>query len=287
MLAGALGEVGRTVGAALRARGHDVLEVSSRAPLPDRPDVLPIEVAVKLVPQVDAVVNCSGRGDRRGIARTGELLTQELARASARSGVRSVLISTTRVLEGYDGEPAEDAPPRPVTEYAAVNAENEALWSRCGGGFVLRITNYFAPPGAIDSPQAQLLPWSLVTEALSTGRISIRSGRALRKEFVSAADVASAAVALIDQADTPITVATAPGLMASLGELADACARAMVLTGRPEPAVSFGPDGPQPPVTRPGWLAAHGWQGQLSLDEITDIAADWIRREAGAVEPGA
>lgn len=287
MVAGALGEVGRTVSAALTDVGHNVLPVSTRAPLSLDSAVLSVDAAAEMVESVGLVVNCGGRGDRRPDERTGLQSTAVLAPAAAAAGVPSVLISTTRVLEGYDEEPPEWAQPRPLTPYARANAENEAQWLDLGGHCVLRITNYFAAPSAATSPQSLLLPWSLVTEALASGRIGIRSGAELRKEFVSAKDVAAAAMLLAGAADAPPVVATAPGLSVSLRELAGTVAQAVEMTGRPCPEASFGPQGPQPHGCPPGWLAQHGWHTRLSLEEMTAVVADWIQRESGDARPDA
>ncbi len=287
LVAGALGEVGRTVCAALAEDGHDIVRVSSRAPMAGAPEVVSLEASATMVDSVDLVVNCSGRGDRRQGERTGLDAAEVLAPAAARAGLPSVLISTTRVLEGYDGDPDEDAPPRPTTPYAMSNAANEEQWLDHGGQSVLRITNFFAPPASLASPQALLLPWSLVTEALATGHIGIRSGPDLRKEFVSAADVAAATLLLAVSADAPRVVATAPGLSTRLRDLATATAAAVETSGRPRPTASFGPNGVQPPGSRPGWLAEHGWSSRLTLEQITSIVTQWILREAAGVTPDA
>lgn len=267
LVAGALGEVGRTVSAALVDVGHEVVRVSGRAPLTDEPDVIGFDGAQMLVREhrVDAVINCAGRGDRRASERTGRDATDKLALAVREAELPAVLISTTRVLEGYDADYAEDAPPKPLTSYAEANAENEAAWLSAAGptAHVLRITNYIAQPSSVDSPQASLLPWSLVTEALATGHIGVRSGASLAKEFVGAADVASAAVLILTAPDAPQIVATVPGAVLTMANLVSACQRAFVAAGKPEPTASFGADAPAGPACRPGWLESKGWVCEL------------------------
>ena len=281
LVAGALGEVGRTVSAALADAGHDVLRVSGRAPLADEPDVIGFDQAAMLVREhrVDAVINCAGRGDRRASERTGRDATDKLAVAVRDAGLPAVLISTTRVLEGYDADYAEDAPPKPLTPYAEANAANEAAWLAAGGttAHVLRITNYFAQPSSADSPQASLLPWSLVTEALATGHIGVRSGASLAKEFVGAADVASAAVLVLTSPDAPQTVATVRGAVLTMADLVAACQRAFVAAGKPEPTAAFGPDAPAGPACKPGWLAAQRWNAHLDATNVEQTVAAWLR----------
>ena len=278
LVAGALGEVGRTVAAALGAAGHGVLPLSSRAPLEGEPEAVPLQAGLDAIAThaVDAVVSAAGRGDRRPVDRTGQEVTALLASASAEAGVPSVLLSTTRVLEGWDGDVAEDAEARPRTPYAEANAANETLWLESGGRSVLRITNYICPPSSLGSPQALLLPWSLVTEAVGSGHIGVRSGAGLAKEFVGAEDVARAITLLLTAADAPAACATAPGRVLTMEDLAHATAEAVVRAGGSRPTVSFGPDGPSPAAVLPGWLAARGWAGALTPEALTGMIAEWL-----------
>ncbi len=280
IVAGALGEVGRTVGAALGELGHSVVGVSGRAPLAESPDIASLVASVDLIRsgEIDLVVNCSGRGDRRLGERTGQEATDALAAAVAAEGIPGVLLSTTRVLEGYNADYDEDAPSRALTPYALANAANEDAWLGSAGSraHVVRITNYFAPPGQFDSPQSLLLPWSLVTEALASGQIGIRSGPSLAKEFVSAGDVARAVLVVAASSDAPAVCATVPGSSFTLRELADVVRWAVVAAGHARPGVTFGPDGPAAAACLPGWLAARGWSGALTSDEIGRAITGWV-----------
>ncbi len=282
IVAGALGEVGRTVGAALGELGHSVVGVSSRAPLDESPEIASLVASVDLIRsgEIDLVVNCSGRGDRRLGERTGQEATDALAAAVAAAGIPGVLLSTTRVLEGYDVDYDEDAPPRALTPYAQANAANEDAWLGSAGSraHVVRITNYFAPPGQFSSPQSLLLPWSLVTEALASGEIGIRSGPSLAKGFVSAGDVARAVLVVAASSDAPAVCATVPGSSFTLQALADVVGSAVVAAGRARPSVTFGPDGPVGAACRPGWLAGRGWSGALTPDAIEQVITGWVLR---------
>ena len=73
LVAGALGEVGRSVSIALVDSGHEVLPVSSRAPIRGTSDAIDLAAAVVAISEgrVDAVMSAAGRGDRRAAERTG------------------------------------------------------------------------------------------------------------------------------------------------------------------------------------------------------------------------
>lgn len=283
MLMGIRGEVGRTLGASLVARGHTVLGVSTR-PVLQADAVLSLAEATAALRggEVDLLVNCSGRGDRRVVERSGLDATAVLAPVLAERRIPAVLISTARVFEGYSGEIADDAPPRARTDYALANAEHERLWLELAGpsAHVLRMTNYFAPPETLTSPQASLLPWSLVTEALETDHIIVRSAEEVSKEFVSAGDVASAVELLVTAPDAPRICATTPGAVISLAALVGACQGAFADCGLEVPAASFGTDANAGMSLRPGWLAQQGWAGGLDESTIRRSVAGWLREVA-------
>jgi nucleoside-diphosphate-sugar epimerase len=281
-----MGEVGRSVAAALHEHGHRVIEVSSRAPLADAPEAVGLDAAVELIRggEVGAVVNAAGRGDRRPVDRTGLDAAGQLGPACADVGVPAVLLSTTRVLEGHDVDYREDAPPYPVTDYARANANSEQEWLRVGGprACVLRITNYFCQPSSPESPQSLLLPWSLVTEAMRSGRIGVRSGPSTSREFVSATDVAQAVRVLFDTPPPSRVCATNPGLPVTLSDLTGAVQGAFAALGRAVPSTSFGVDTGSAPSCQPGWLADLGCAGQLTLADVQKSIEDWMLRWTGS-----
>ena len=283
IVAGGLGEVGSSVAAALTALGHDVLRASARRQADvwrGDASVIAIEAAVELITgdRVDLLVNASGPGDRRGASATWRDTSRDLSGACLGTRTSAVLLSTTRVMEGYERDYEEAEPPLPMTDYARLNTENEALWGSAGGkaATVLRITNFFCQPQARHSPQSGLLPWSLVTEALETGAIQMRSGANLIKEFVSARDVATAALCIAESDEAPKACVTSPGAALSLSMLARESSLAVESALGSRPAVSFGPDGEQPPRCSPGWLAASGWQSSLTADELRGEVVAWL-----------
>ena len=193
-----------------------------------------------------------------------------------------MLLSTVRVLEGYETDFLESSPAIARTIYAQNNARNEALWLEAGGpsALVLRLANFFSSPSSLDSPQAALLPWSLVTEALSTGALGIRSGANFTKEFISGPDIATAVLCIASASASasavPSVVATVPGLSVSMGDFAGVVQRAFARAELPVPDVSFGPDSAAVPQCASGWLAQSGWTVGLSLSAIEDAVAMWI-----------
>jgi len=280
VVVGALGAVGGAVCLALTELSHEVIRVSSRAPIDTDPEVLSIAESLALIHDnsVHLVVHAGGPGDHRSDRTSWETTTSILATALHTCAVPGVLLSTTRVLEGWETGFTEDSAPKPLTFYAENNARNEQLWLERGGSTasVLRLANFFSMPKSLDSPQAALLPWSLVTEALATGSIGIRSGALLTKEFVNGNDIARAALALAATEDRPSIVATLPGLKISLADFAGAVQRAFVNAGRARPAVTFGPEATAGPPSSPGWLASVGWNSELSLAIIEQAVTEWV-----------
>ena len=272
-VAGALGEVGRGVVAALRSRGHDVVRLSSRAPIDGESDLL----ALTSPWSADLLVNCAGRGDRRVSERTGRESLDRLADRCEKLGIRGVLLSTTRVMEGHDTDFEESAPVNPRTPYAQANCEIEQSWLTGSQAHVLRITNFFGAPHAYDSPQSMLLPWSLVTEALETGKVAIRSGPGTLREFVDSTDLVCALEIVAAASDPPTVMATVPGTRFTLADLTGIVADAFVMCDRAVPSFTFGADSVAAVRCRPGWLADQGWQGDLTAHHVTAVIAGWIR----------
>jgi nucleoside-diphosphate-sugar epimerase len=278
LLAGALGEVGASLEQALEASRHEVVRMSARAPLDGRPDVVGISEALSLIlsGDVSGIVNASGPGDRRSEARQADTASDEIVAAASRAGIPAVLLSTTRVLEGYQHPPEEDAVPSPLSSYARANANHENVWLRYPNARVLRLVNFFGSPQGADSPQSKLLPWSLLTEGWATGYITVRSGRGAVKDFVDAAAVADAVELLFRSQAEPKVMATIPGVRISMEDLAQAVSAAVSATGRAEPLVSFGHDDAPASPPASGWLAGEGWKCRTTLPEMTEAMTRWL-----------
>jgi len=281
LVAGALGEVGRTLTRTLALRGHEVIQASGRAPVDGTTAIGYLESASLIeAGSIDLVVNAAGRGDRRSSPRSGQDATNALAPAVRESGVPAVLMSTTRVLEGYGLTATESDPARPLTAYGEANAEHEVTWLATIGdsGRVLRIANYFCSPSSREAPQAQLLPWSLVTEALDSGRIAVRSSPETTREFVDAADVATAIEILgVDRPPSGFA-ATTPGIVLRLEDLVRATVEAFEQTGRPVPTVTFGSETPIQPTWHGTWLTECGWRARFDITTLRASISAWLTR---------
>jgi NAD dependent epimerase/dehydratase family. len=279
LLIGALGEVGRSTGDALKDLGHDVVPVSSRQ-MPQDQRIHSLESAIELVASgaVDLVVHAGGRGDKRAEARDPASTTRTVGRACEQASVRGVLISTVRVLEDARGPVPGSAPVDCHTEYARANAANEREWLAAAPtrGCVLRMANYFCAPSGEASPQTQLLPWSLVTEALSADRVSVRSAPSVSREFVSALDVARALVQILEAPEPPRICSTLPGLSMSLKQLTDCVCDAFERSGRGRPAVTFGTDEATGPALDPDWLASYDWSCTMTDEDVVEAIEMWL-----------
>ena len=284
-MVGALGEVGRSLGRALRDLDHEIVPVSSR-PMVEGSDVVPLDEATDAIASggIELVVHAGGRGDKRVAPRDPLRITRLVGEACEEGGVRGVLVSTLRVLESASGSVSGAAPADCNTDYARANAMNEREWLSAAPsqGHVLRLANYLCAPAGLDSPQAKLLPWSLVTEALSSGRITVRSAPTVARDFVSAVDVARA-VLLIAREDTADSVcATVPAFHMDLQQMTDCVRRAFEAGGFPEPLVTFGTDEVASPALETDWLAANGWACSLTEVDVRHLVGEWLS-DHGAV----
>lgn len=281
LVAGALGEVGRSVSNSLESGGHQVVPVSSRAPRPGA-NALSLVQGCELIRnrQVDLVVVASSQGDHREAATSGINTCELLAPVVCESGLPSVLLSTLRVLEGYAHSIHEDAPAHPTSDYARANANNEKLWLQESGprGSVLRVANYFCAPQAVDSPQTRLLPWSLVTDALVVDSITVKSGPGTSREFVSDTDVARAIQVLAAETPEARICASLPGYPTNLENLVSLVQRACSEVGRSAPDSRFGVDNSTPTPVTASWLESQGWESTLSDKEIVQTIVDWVRK---------
>ena len=277
VLAGALGEVGCSLHGALTARGHEVWPVSARAPIDREREVLGLPDVAHLVESgsVDVVVQAGGPGDHREIERDHIRWSSSLLNAVG--GIPAILISTTRVLEGYNQRASESALPRPATSYGQANADHEQVWSSNPDSRVLRLVNFFCPPSSEASPQTNLLPWSLLLEGWHSGLISVRSAPQVAKEFVGAGDVARAIEVLAADRSGPPVVVCGPGLTATMEQLTQCAIKACRAGGREDVAATFGGDSP---TGRGGidaqWLTQRGWASDMTLDRMAEEMSRWL-----------
>ena len=250
----------------------------------EHPDVSDLNQVRSLVQTntVDAIVNAGGPGDHRSRAEAVSEWSQQLLDACP--GIPAILISTTRVLEGFEDRPDEDAPGRPLTPYGRANTQHEQLWLKAPHGRVLRLVNFFCSPNSVDSPQAKLLPWSLLLEGWRTGHIGVRSRDDTSKEFVDSDDVARAIEAMVGFEPSCRSVVAGPGTVFTLRDLGEASISSCAKAGWPKVQASFGSESSSSTWSMaPGFLADHGWSSELTLERMTEEMTRWLVEWGSAV----
>ena len=286
LLAGATGEVGCGLQQALINRGHAVVPVSSRAPLREHPDVVPLSAAVFALStrKVDLVVNASGPGDHRGESRDALGWSTQLL--GAVGDIPAILISSTRVLEGINGTVCESAEPRPASAYGRANAAMEASWLQNHHASVIRLVNFFGAPLSHDSPQTRLLPWSLLLEGWTTGAVHVRSSPSTTKEFIDADEAAAAIEVLATKQPSDRVVVAGPGTSFSMRQLAEAASVAIGEVSGRETATTFGDETSSHSThIQAEWLGNHGWSATLSLKRVREQMTSWLVQWGASIPP--
>ena len=277
---GGAGEVGSAVAAHFAMHDHTVTKVSSR-PMMAQHGFMSIDDAARLVctNKASLVVNASGPGDIRGSNHAWISRASAVAEACQASKTPSVLISTTRVMEGYEQDYEENDPPRPRTEYGRGNALSEAFWLEHAGdrATVIRATNVFLEPSHRDSPQTRLLPWSLVLEGVERGEIVIRSSRSSIKYFISIADLCSAIEIVHQTQPIPRVVVTTPAISLTLSQLTDIAQRAIQNTLGWDISTRFGSDEAKARRCESGWLSEHHWESKLDPCLVQAGMESWLK----------
>ena len=190
-----------------------------------------------------------------------------------------MLISTTRVMEGYEKDYEENDPPQPRTEYGRGNALSEAFWLEHAGdqATVIRATNVFLEPSHRDSPQTRLLPWSLVLEGIERGEIVIRSSRLSPKYFISIADLCSAIEIVHRTKLKPRVVVTTPAIRLTLSQLTDIAQRAIQNTLGWDISARFGTEETKARRCESGWLREHQWESKLDPCLLQARVESWLK----------
>ena len=275
---GALGEIGAHTRHALEQLGHTVVPLTTRSRMATG-EVMDVRLLPSVLSHgdVDGVVYASGPGDHRKDRDWQSALNDALVALDG-STVPSILLSTIRVMEGATTSFADDAPAMPNTPYARANAMCEALWLESAPPCrsVLRLANVFARPNRPESPQVQLLPWSLIEEVHQTSRLHVRSGPSAAKSFVDPSDIARASLLML-HGGAPAITTTAPAFTVTLGELSAMVVRAFRDVANEEVPVSFGADEPEKPQYTESWLTRQGWRSELRLAAIDHEIRGWIQ----------
>jgi dTDP-4-dehydrorhamnose reductase len=211
VLTGASGQLGAYVLDTLGSAGHDVSAWSGasrggRGGFVFRPVDLSDErqvaralgeadpemvIHAAAVSTADAVRRDPGYARRVNVEATGHL-----AAWCARKGRRLLYVSSDMVFDGSKGMYREDDPPRPVLEYGRTKAEAEPAVTGLPRGLVVRFPLLFGPtrtgkPAFFDN----------TTAALRRGEVQTL----FEDEFRTPLDLASAASALVELADSDLT----------------------------------------------------------------------------------
>jgi uronate dehydrogenase len=136
VVTGAAGNIGRTVSAGLRERGHDVVALDQvSADGVERVDVSDTLAVAPLLDGADAVVHLAGypeEGSLQTALHTHVNTTYSVLDAMRRTGVRRIVYASSAHAVGFTpstGELTVDARPRPDTFYGVGKVAAEALCS--------------------------------------------------------------------------------------------------------------------------------------------------------------
>lgn len=294
LVTGAGGYLGSEVVNVLRAAGCDVFPTARREVdhLSEELGV-PVETLDVLAPgdfcfpaPLDAVVHCATANDivSRDFAKGMDLSvsgTWNMLRLAAAAGAsRFVFLSTFQVYgTELEGEVSEETPVRCESAYGLNHWFGEEACRLFAATSPLRIaalrpSNVYGVPAVATVERSTLVPMCFVRDALSAGRITLRSSGLQTRNFVSTREVAGPIEWLLGQPDWPaFSVFNACShLNASILDVARlTCAVHAERTGRELPLEILGEQPSSPnvfrAVTRGGWAlpeAEKSWSNMRS-----------------------
>ena len=160
--------------------------------------------------QVDAVVHLAGMNaqdcaaDPAGALASTGAATARLVAAARRRGVRRVIYLSSAHVYGspLTGSISEDTTPAPAHPYATSHLAGEALGRAAHQrgdltGIVVRLSNAFGAPAHAGANCWTLLANDLCRQAVTTGRMVVRTSGLQRRDFVPVADVCGAIAHLL------------------------------------------------------------------------------------------
>jgi len=134
--------------------------------------------------------------------------TQTLLRASIAADVKRIVFLSTGHVYGtpYVGHITENTPPNPVQPYAASHLEAENLLAAAHDrgdieSVRVRLSNGFGRPNRADNEIWQILINDLCRQAVTQGRLELRSPGVQERNFIPYTDVCSALIHLIGLSD--------------------------------------------------------------------------------------
>lgn len=280
LLIGGLGELGKSIGAELTRREHNVVNVTRREGRSSKQAVT-THAASKLIEQgwaeIAIVIPRLGpkRLEQAPILDNEELSLYEIIKISE---FRVVLLSTILTLEGYGHDVREYSSGKAASEYGRGNVSYENYFL---GNFgpqlsVLRLTNIFFIPSSKASEQNMVMPWPLLSESLRLGQIEIKRLESDSIHFVSPVDVVKAIEILFSHSPPKRVCVTRPGLEITFFDLAEVAKLVVFEQTSSAVGVSFGSAASPTPGIRGGWLASKGWKTELTQSKLRRTMNEWL-----------
>lgn len=264
----------------MATRGHEIVPVSRRR-VSREEGVVSVTTALSMVAsgRCDLIINAATRGSVSTDPEPEVSLCRRIAFAAAMSETPTILISSTRVLEGYSEAVDEAAKCRPATRYAKTNALCEYAWLKVPNqrATILRATNLFFSPTSRWSSQNSLLPWSVLREAVGLPSLVFNSGPESTRTFISIADLVDAILRIATSPPESRICCSLPGLTINLRRLSYLIGTALAATtGTENTNVQFGEGASHPADIRASWLSTQGWTSRLGYEEITREMIKWL-----------
>ena len=282
LVLGGLGQVGQAIVGALREADRTVTVASQRMrPSDENALVVSVDTALQLLSrnEFDLAIYASTPGDYRKCVTSGPDSLRATAVACAMAKVPAVLISSTRVLEGYRIPISEGAEPLPSTAYGKRNALAEHEWQSISKDHlkVLRVSNAFlSPTPGVNSPQEKLLPWSLIDEGLVAGHIRFVTRHDSYRVFVSGKDIGEACLLLALSSGHVGPLATLPGMQITNADWYRMVQRIWPGVLGAAPTVEFGEELSTGARITASSLKDLGWKSSLTWDHIDQAASRWL-----------
>lgn len=212
LITGGLGYVGGRIAQHLAADSSLSMRLTSRrvgAPKPSwlgNGEIVPWDIAQDdsdICAGVDTVVHLAALNeidcaqDARAALEVNGMGTLRLLQAAQAAGVRRFIYFSTAHVYGTPlvGSISEQTVPRPIHPYAITHkvAEDFVLAARDQGkidGIVLRLSNGFGAPIAAEVNRWTLLVNDLCRQAVSTGKLVLRSNGLQQRDFITLQDTA-------------------------------------------------------------------------------------------------
>lgn len=212
LITGGLGYVGGRVARHLAGRPNRVLRLTSRRPPPETPSWLghgevvawdTAQAAEPILDGIDTIVHFAAINEVESLRDPVRALdvngrdTLRLLLAGQRAGVRRFVYFSTAHVYGapLTGDIDEERLARPVHPYAISHKVAEdfvlaAARQRNIEGLVLRLSNGFGVPVTPDVDRWTLIANDLCRQAITTGKLRLRTSGLQQRDFVTLHDVA-------------------------------------------------------------------------------------------------